>query len=62
MTPSYIHSNLSRFNGDIATVKSRNLTYVLGETSSFACHGAPGGLFIHAKVDREHALLRLFYA
>lgn len=42
MSKSSIRSNLTAFAPDIAAVQQRGLTYVLGETNSFACHGAPG--------------------
>jgi len=37
-----IRSNLKPFAEDIAAVKQKGLTYVLGETYSYSCHGAPG--------------------
>ncbi|KAK7031266.1 hypothetical protein VNI00_013517 [Paramarasmius palmivorus] len=42
MTKSTIRSNLSTYIPDIAASRARNLDYVLGETNSYACHGAPG--------------------
>ncbi|KAF5364760.1 hypothetical protein D9758_009299 [Tetrapyrgos nigripes] len=42
MTKSTIRSNLSMFTPDIATVRDQGLDYVLGETNSYSCHGAPG--------------------
>ncbi|KAF8147472.1 glycoside hydrolase family 79 protein [Crassisporium funariophilum] len=42
MTKSTIRGNLTVFNPDIAAVREKGLDYVLGETSSYACHGAPG--------------------
>ncbi|ESK88247.1 glycoside hydrolase family 79 protein [Moniliophthora roreri MCA 2997] len=42
MTKSTIRSNLSMFIPDIAASRARNLDYVLGETNSYSCHGAPG--------------------
>ncbi|EIM91055.1 uncharacterized protein STEHIDRAFT_128057 [Stereum hirsutum FP-91666 SS1] len=42
MTKSTIRSNLTQFSPDISVVQSNNLSYVLGETNSYSCHGAPG--------------------
>ena len=42
MTKSTIRGNLSQYNSDIAATHQRGLDYVLGETNSYACHGAPG--------------------
>lgn len=42
MSKSNIHGNLSLFTNDVALVHSHGLKYVLGETNSFSCHGAPG--------------------
>ncbi|KDR82276.1 hypothetical protein GALMADRAFT_58958 [Galerina marginata CBS 339.88] len=42
MTKSTIRSNLTVFNPDIAATRAKGLDYVLGETNSYACHGAPG--------------------
>ncbi|KAI0029752.1 hypothetical protein K488DRAFT_79985 [Vararia minispora EC-137] len=42
MTKNNIRSNLTAFLPDIAAVQANGLSYVLGETNSFACHGAPG--------------------
>lgn len=42
MTKSTIRSNLTQFSPDISVVQSKNLAYVLGETNSYSCHGAPG--------------------
>ncbi|KAI0259875.1 hypothetical protein BC834DRAFT_832798 [Gloeopeniophorella convolvens] len=42
MTKSSIRGNLTSYNPDIAAVQQKGLTYVLGETNSYACHGAPG--------------------
>lgn len=42
MSKAYIRGNLTSFAPDIAAVQQKGLTYVLGETSSIACHGAPG--------------------
>ncbi|KAI9450139.1 hypothetical protein BJY52DRAFT_1155314 [Lactarius psammicola] len=42
MSKSGIRSNLTAFAPDIAAVHQRGLVYVLGETNSYACHGAPG--------------------
>lgn len=42
MTKSTIRGNLSSFSPDIAAVKNVGLEYVLGETNSYSCHGAPG--------------------
>ncbi|TDL22456.1 hypothetical protein BD410DRAFT_839887 [Rickenella mellea] len=42
MTKSTIRSNLNPFVSDITATRAKGLDYVLGETNSFACHGAPG--------------------
>ena len=41
MSKSYIRGNLTQFELDIAAVQQIGLTYVLGETNSISCHGAP---------------------
>ncbi|CCM03869.1 uncharacterized protein FIBRA_06020 [Fibroporia radiculosa] len=42
MNKSSIRSNLTIFEADIAATYAQGLTYILGETNSVACHGAPG--------------------
>ena len=42
MSKASIRGNLTGFAPDIAAVKQNGLAYVLGETNSFSCHGAPG--------------------
>ncbi|KAJ7494595.1 glycoside hydrolase family 79 protein [Mycena galericulata] len=42
MTKSTIRSNLSSFTPDIEATQAKNLDYLLGETNSYSCHGAPG--------------------
>ncbi|TDL25602.1 glycoside hydrolase family 79 protein [Rickenella mellea] len=42
MTKSSIRGNLNPFVPDIAATRALGLDYVLGETNSYACHGAPG--------------------
>ncbi|KAJ6513350.1 glycoside hydrolase family 79 protein [Mycena sanguinolenta] len=42
MTKSTIRSNLSSFTPDIEATQDQGLDYVLGETNSYSCHGAPG--------------------
>jgi hypothetical protein len=42
MSKTSIRGNLTNFADDISAVKQKGLTYVLGETNSFSCHGAPG--------------------
>ncbi|RPD70303.1 glycoside hydrolase family 79 protein [Lentinus tigrinus ALCF2SS1-7] len=42
MSKSAVRGNLTGFKDDIAATHARGLTYVLGETNSIACHGAPG--------------------
>lgn len=42
MTKSTIRSNLTAFSPDIAATKAQGLEYILGETNSYSCHGAPG--------------------
>ncbi|KAG5638580.1 hypothetical protein H0H81_011800 [Sphagnurus paluster] len=37
-----IRSNLTTLFPDIRTTKGHGLKYILGETNSYACHGAPG--------------------
>ncbi|KAG2149006.1 glycoside hydrolase family 79 protein [Suillus bovinus] len=41
MTKSYIRGNLSVFIPDIKATLANGLDYILGETNSFSCHGAP---------------------
>jgi hypothetical protein len=42
MSKANIRANLGAFTPDIAAVHQADLTYILGETNSYACHGAPG--------------------
>ncbi|KAF9024934.1 glycoside hydrolase family 79 protein [Hymenopellis radicata] len=42
MTKATIRSNLSIFGPDIQATHAKGLEYILGETNSYACHGAPG--------------------
>ncbi|KAK2465563.1 hypothetical protein APHAL10511_002455 [Amanita phalloides] len=42
MSKDNIRGDLSAFASDIASVRSHGLHYVLGETNSYKCHGAPG--------------------
>ncbi|THH14807.1 hypothetical protein EW146_g5586 [Bondarzewia mesenterica] len=42
MTKSTIRGNLTAFSPDIKVVQNTGLAYVLGETNSYSCHGAPG--------------------
>jgi len=42
MSKAAVRSNITVFSADIAKVHSTGLKYVLGETNSIACHGAPG--------------------
>lgn len=42
MSKNSIRGNLTTFTIDIAAVKQKGLIYVLGETNSYSCHGAPG--------------------
>ncbi|KAJ7104297.1 glycoside hydrolase family 79 protein [Mycena belliarum] len=42
MTKATIRSNLSSFTPDIQATQAQGLDYVLGETNSYSCHGAPG--------------------
>ena len=42
MNKANIRGNLSLFKDDVALVQGQGLKYVLGETNSFSCHGAPG--------------------
>jgi hypothetical protein len=42
MSKASIRGNLTGFAADIAAVKQTGLTYVLVETNSYSCHGAPG--------------------
>ncbi|KAJ7599271.1 glycoside hydrolase family 79 protein [Mycena floridula] len=42
MTKSTIRANLTIFKPDAAAVRAKGLDYVLGETNSYSCHGAPG--------------------
>ncbi|KAG2360200.1 glycoside hydrolase family 79 protein [Suillus spraguei] len=41
MTKSYIRGNLSAFSPDIEATSDMRLDYILGETNSMSCHGAP---------------------
>ncbi|KAF8802474.1 glycoside hydrolase family 79 protein [Phlegmacium glaucopus] len=42
MTKATIRGNLTGFIPDIAAAHGKGLDYVLGETNSYSCHGAPG--------------------
>ncbi|KAI0751865.1 glycoside hydrolase family 79 protein [Daedaleopsis nitida] len=42
MDKASIRNNLTIFNADIAATHAQGLPYILGETNSIACHGAPG--------------------
>ena len=42
MAKTGVRSNITQFSGDITATIDQGLTYVLGETNSYACHGAPG--------------------
>ncbi|PSS35531.1 hypothetical protein PHLCEN_2v1525, partial [Hermanssonia centrifuga] len=42
MNKASVRSNLTLFEADLSASKARGLGYVLGETGSIACHGAPG--------------------
>ncbi|KII84460.1 glycoside hydrolase family 79 protein [Plicaturopsis crispa FD-325 SS-3] len=42
MTKATIRSNLSSFSPDITATHAKGLSYFLGETNSYSCHGAPG--------------------
>ncbi|KAI0666081.1 glycoside hydrolase family 79 protein [Trametes maxima] len=42
MNKAAVRSNLTVFNADIAATHAKGLLYILGETNSIACHGAPG--------------------
>ncbi|KAF8622544.1 hypothetical protein AX15_006899 [Amanita polypyramis BW_CC] len=42
MLKENIRGNLSGYRPDIAATRAHGLDYVLGETNSYACHGAPG--------------------
>ncbi|KZV85884.1 glycoside hydrolase family 79 protein [Exidia glandulosa HHB12029] len=42
MAKSAVRGNLTVFKPDIQATRSRGLAYYLGETNSYACHGAPG--------------------
>ncbi|KAF8588175.1 glycoside hydrolase family 79 protein [Ramaria rubella] len=42
MSKAAVRSNLTLFSPDVAEVRSKGFPYVLGETNSIACHGAPG--------------------
>ncbi|TFK35368.1 glycoside hydrolase family 79 protein [Crucibulum laeve] len=42
MTKSTIRGNLTTFKPDITATRAKGLDYVLGETNSYSCHGAPG--------------------
>ncbi|KAF9446613.1 glycoside hydrolase family 79 protein [Macrolepiota fuliginosa MF-IS2] len=42
MTKATIRGNLTIFAPDAKAVRAQGLDYVLGETNSYSCHGAPG--------------------
>ncbi|KAH9856965.1 glycoside hydrolase family 79 protein [Lenzites betulinus] len=42
MSKAAVRGNLTHFEADIAASHAQGLTYILGETNSIACHGAPG--------------------
>ncbi|PCH41758.1 glycoside hydrolase family 79 protein [Wolfiporia cocos MD-104 SS10] len=42
MNKASVRGNLTIFEADIAATYEHGLTYILGETNSIACHGAPG--------------------
>lgn len=42
MTKANIRGNITILAPDIAATRAQGLKYILGETNSFACHGAPG--------------------
>ncbi|KAJ7931346.1 glycoside hydrolase family 79 protein [Mycena leptocephala] len=42
MTKSTIRSNLTIYTTDVVATREKGLDYILGETNSYACHGAPG--------------------
>ncbi|KDR73347.1 hypothetical protein GALMADRAFT_72693 [Galerina marginata CBS 339.88] len=42
MTKNTIQGNLTFFKSDITATKAKGLDYVMGETNSYSCHGAPG--------------------
>ncbi|KAJ7603136.1 glycoside hydrolase family 79 protein [Mycena polygramma] len=42
MTKSTIRSNLTIYTADVVATHEKGLDYILGETNSYACHGAPG--------------------
>ncbi|KAF7330407.1 Glycoside hydrolase family 79 protein [Mycena venus] len=42
MTKATIRSNLTIYQTDVIATRGEGLDYILGETNSYACHGAPG--------------------
>ncbi|XP_006459562.1 hypothetical protein AGABI2DRAFT_201919 [Agaricus bisporus var. bisporus H97] len=42
MTKETIRSNLTSFASDAKAVRDQGLDFVMGETNSYSCHGAPG--------------------
>ncbi|KAI8984835.1 glycoside hydrolase family 79 protein [Trametes punicea] len=42
MSKAAVRGNLTIFEADIAATYAKGLLYILGETNSIACHGAPG--------------------
>ncbi|KAK7032967.1 glycoside hydrolase family 79 protein [Favolaschia claudopus] len=42
MTKSTIRTNITIYTTDVEATHARGLDYILGETNSYACHGAPG--------------------
>ncbi|OJT07649.1 Beta-glucuronidase [Trametes pubescens] len=42
MSKTGVRGNLTIYEADIAATQAQGLVYILGETNSIACHGAPG--------------------
>lgn len=42
MSKVNLRGNLTQYAPDIAVVQQQGLDYIMGETNSFSCHGAPG--------------------
>ncbi|KAJ7178640.1 glycoside hydrolase family 79 protein [Mycena crocata] len=42
MTKATIRTNITIYTNDVIATRAKGLDYILGETNSYACHGAPG--------------------
>ena len=44
MAKTGVRSNITQYVGDISATLAQGLTYIFGESNSYACHGTPGEL------------------